>query len=122
MRSYAISETRFVYIASPYTKGVPNHNVHRAIKAGDALLAAGFVPFIPILNHLWDTVSPHDYEDWMKWDHAWIERCDALVRLSGESSGAERDRAIAASLGLHIYEDVESLIETVRAARARERR
>jgi hypothetical protein len=112
-----IQDIRFVYIASPYTKPNPNHNVHRAIKAADALLAAGFIPFVPILNHLWDTVSPHHYEDWMRWDHAWIERNDALVRLAGLSPGADRDREIGVKHGLHIFETVEALINAVETAR-----
>ena len=94
---------RFVYIASPYTKGDVAINVRRSIECADALAEAGFVPFCPLLTHLWHLMSPHEYKFWTALDDAWIERCDALVRLPGESSGADNEVALAGKLGKPVY-------------------
>lgn len=101
---------RFVYVAGPLTKPSPAHNVKKAIDAADQLLALGFMPFVPHLSHLWDTVSPKDYEDWMRWDMAWLGRCDALLRLAGESSGADREVEQARTLGIPVFGDVFEIV------------
>jgi hypothetical protein len=80
-----------VYVAGPYSKGDVVLNVRNAIAAADTLLAAGHTPFIPHLTHLWHLVSPKTYEEWLAIDLDWLKCCDALVRLPGESSGADRE-------------------------------
>ena len=80
-----------VYIAGPYTKGDASLNVRRMIEVAERVVEAGHTPFIPLLYHLWHLMSPHDYEYWMALDHAWIEACDVLIYLSGESSGTQED-------------------------------
>jgi hypothetical protein len=85
---------KFVYVASPYTKGDVAVNVRNNIEAADRLAVAGFAPFVPLLTHFWHLLFPHPYEFWCKQDMDWLERCDAIVRLPGESSGADaRGRA-----------------------------
>lgn len=102
-----------VYVAGPISKGDRRENVQRGVDAGMALLAAGYAPMIP---HLSDFIAPDDtvgterYEWWMEHDLAWIEAADALVRLAGESAGAEREVAHARSLGIPVYESVGALI------------
>lgn len=86
---------RYVYVAGPYSKPTPTHNTNRAVKAADELLSYNFVPLIPHLTHFWDTMSPKPYEVWLAYDMAWIDRCDVLLRLPGESSGADREVAYA---------------------------
>jgi len=112
-----VKKIKYVYVAGPYSRPVPNHNVKRAIEAADKLLAAGFVPYLPHLTHLWDTVSPHDYEEWLALDLAWIERCDALLRLPGESSGADREVGHAKALGLPVFGQLEGLLHERREGR-----
>jgi hypothetical protein len=101
---------RFIYVASPYTKGDVAVNVRRNLEAADALAAAGFVPFAPLLTHFWHLLIPHPYEFWCKQDLAWLEKCDAVVRLPGESSGAAAEVKRALELGLPIYSSVEEFL------------
>ncbi len=101
--------TRYVFVAAPNSRGNVSRNVQAAIVAGEQLLAAGFVPFVPHLCHLWDLVSEHDYETWMRYTLAWVERCDALVRLPGESPGADREVARAVELGRPVFRSVNAL-------------
>lgn len=59
----------------------------------------GLAPYVPHLSHFQDMMFRRDYEEWMALDFAWIERCDALVRLSGASHGADREVVYAQDLG-----------------------
>jgi hypothetical protein len=98
-----------IYVSGPYTKGDPCANTHAAIMMGNRLLDAGFVPFVPHLSHFWHTVTPRHYEDWMKIDLAFLPACDAMLRLPGESSGADREEAAAKRRGVPVFYDYESL-------------
>jgi hypothetical protein len=101
---------RFIYVASPYTKGDVAINVRRNIEAADRLALAGFTPFCPLLTHFWHLLIPHEYEFWCAYDMVWLERCDAIVRLAGESSGADAEVKRAVELGLPVFYSVEEVI------------
>ena len=100
---------RFVYVASPYTKGDVAVNVRRNIEAANSLAEAGFVPFAPLLSHFWHLLHPQPYEFWTKYDLDWLDRCDAIVRLPGESSGADAEVSRAMELRLPVYFGLEQL-------------
>lgn len=85
----------YVYVAGPYSGGDPVLNVRNAIAVADALLEAGFCPFVPHLCHGWHMVSPKAYEAWMAWDVAWLQKCDVLLRLPGKSPGADWEEHLA---------------------------
>jgi nucleoside 2-deoxyribosyltransferase len=93
----------FIYLAGPLTRPCPMHNTHAAVKAADRLLEAGHVPFVPHVTVIWDMISPHHYEEWMSYDFAWITKVDALVRLPGESSGADREVVFAKERGIPVF-------------------
>jgi len=80
-----------IYIAGPYTKGDVAANVKAAIDAADQIIELGHTPYIPHLTHFWHLVSPHPYEFWLAYDMVWLDKCDALLRLPGESSGADKE-------------------------------
>ena len=94
---------KFIYVASPYTKGDVAVNVRNNLAVADQLAQAGFYPFAPLLTHFWHLLFPHPYEFWCEHDNAWIERCDALVRLPGESTGADREVKLAEARGMPVY-------------------
>lgn len=88
-----------VYVAGPIT-GVPFGCVRQATDAWAELVGLGCVPFLPQLSVLHEMVSHQDYETWLQYDFDVIRHCQALVRLPGFSSGADREMDHAASLGL----------------------
>src|SRR3990167_10946749 len=92
-----------VYVAAPYTTGDAGRNVRRAILAADAILEAGHLPYLPHLNHFWHILRPHFKEAWMELDHAWLIKCDVLVRLPGESEGADREVKWAQAQGMEVF-------------------
>ena len=92
-----------VYVASPYSIGDQILNVRRQIEAGDRLLEMGHTPFLPCLTHFRHYVSPKSYETWLEIDRRWIDCCDALLRLAGESKGADSEVEYARKLGIPVY-------------------
>lgn len=102
---------RRVYVAGPYTKGDVAVNVRNAIEAASGLLDFGFAPYLPHLTHFWHLYSPRQYEDWMRLDLAFLPLCDAVLRLPGESAGADRETAEAERLGIPIFGSVSDLLE-----------
>ena len=104
----------YVYVAGPYSGDVL-HNTRNAVFQADILRSAGFTPFIPHAMTLpWDLAFPHDYEFWLEFDFRWVARCDAVLRLPGESAGADREVRMAKSLGIPVFASVVELIEANR--------
>lgn len=114
----------YVYVAGPInSSGFQNQNVRRACLVGEDLRQRGLVPFIPHLNVVWDTICPGvGEEEWLAWDFAWLEKCDALYRLKGHSRGADREEAFAKDAGIPIFyeEDAAGMKDLVAFARERE--
>ena len=97
---------RRVYVAGPYTKRDTDANVRAAIEAGNDLLGHGFAPYIPHLTHFWHELYPHEHEEWLALDREWLLLCDAVVRLFGESKGADLECEWAREAGIPIYGSV----------------
>ena len=97
---------KMVYIASPYTIGDMAQNVKRQIDAADELMNVGFCPIIPLLSHFQHMVHPRPYEDWMEIDKEKLRRCDVVLRLPGESKGADIEVALAHELGIPVFKSV----------------
>ena len=101
----------FVYIAGPYTKGDVVINVREAIITGDVLRSVGFSPFIPHLTHFWHMLKPHGIQYWYDYDMEWLSKCDALIRLPGESTGADAEEARARKLGIPVFYTADDLLK-----------
>ncbi len=98
-----------IYIASPYTIGDQVLNVRRQIEAADTILQKGHIPFCPCLTHFWHFISPKSWEEWFRIDSVIVPRCDALLRLPGESRGADREVALAKEHGIPVYYDINEI-------------
>ena len=103
-----------VYIAGPYSKGDVMMNIREAIFAADWVWAAGHFPFLPHLTGFWQAISPHPYEKWLALDFEWIAACHALIRLPGDSSGADREVAEANRLAIPVFFGVPEFITWAR--------
>ena len=102
-----------VYVASAYTKGDVAVNVRASIDAADELINEGFIPFCPLLTHFHHMIHPHDYETWMMLDLEWLSACNYLLRLPGESSGADYEVEYARSVGIPVFYTIEQLKEYI---------
>lgn len=104
---------RYVYVAGPISLGDTHVNVRNGMLAGLELINRGFVPFIPHLDYAMRFIDPKTmhYENMLDQDFAWIERCDALLRLEGESPGADREVEHAQKHGLLVTNTIDYLEE-----------
>lgn len=99
---------KWVYVSGPLGSH-PIEGAKSAIFAGVKLWRAGCCPVIPHLFILADLVaSGMGYADWLEWDLELLSRCDAILRLPGNSPGADAEVLEAKRLLLPIFRDVES--------------
>lgn len=98
-----------VYVSGPYSRD-PDRYVEEAITVADRLLRAGLAPLVPHLKHPWVIRYPHAYEDWIRVDLAWVQAADVVLRLPGESPGADREVAHARACGVPVMYSVEELL------------
>lgn len=101
---------KVVYIASPYTKGDAAENVRRQIDAFDGLAYHGFAPIAPLLGHFVQIVNPLDYDTWTRIDMALVLKSDAVLRLEGESYGADAEVLEASRSGIPVFYDIPALV------------
>jgi len=99
-----------VYVAGPIGEPPDQVAVWRAINAGLALIEAGHSPHVP---HLWAALGTDlevPREDWLRVDLDWLAVSDCVLRLPGESPGADEEEARARELGLSVYRSVAALV------------
>jgi len=103
-----------VYIAGPISKGDFLDNIRSGIDAGNRVWRTeglGFIPFIPHLDMLLCLLHPFTWEEVLQLDEAWLLKCDAMLRIPGESPGADREEAFCAEHGIPVFHSEETLIE-----------
>lgn len=99
-----------IYIASPYTKGDVAVNVRKQMDAVDILIDNGFLPFSPLYYHFQHLVHPRSYDEWLLLDIGWLLQCDAVLRLDGESIGADKEVEVAKENGIPVYYSISDLL------------
>lgn len=99
-----------VYVAGPITRGDQFANVRNGILAGNELADKGYAPYVPHLTCYWHAITPRAYESWTALDNEWIPLCDALLRIPGESPGADKEVELAVSLGIPVYYSMDDLL------------
>jgi hypothetical protein len=82
-------------------------NVLAAIDVGLELHLKGHIPYIPHLNVLMEPCAEKrqievTYADYLTWDLAILERCDALF-LCSRSPGADLEHGMAKTWGLPVF-------------------
>jgi hypothetical protein len=98
-----------VFISSPYTLGDVALNVKRQIDVADELMNLNFLPFVPLYYHFQHMFHPRDYDQWLKFDLQWVESCDCLLRLDGESKGADIEVSRAKELKIPVFYSIDEL-------------
>ena len=112
---------RRIYVAHPIGANDEHRSrkIAAALEATRALLVAGFAPWTPGMFAASFGNSAADwllsYEQWCALDMEFLEVCHAVLRLPGESPGAEREVSRARALGLPVFHTVEEVIAWVEA-------
>lgn len=99
-----------VYIASPYTKGDVAVNVKKQIDVANSLISYGFCPFTPLMYHFQHIVHPLSYKEWVTLGIEWLKCCDVVLRLPGESTGADYEVQVANCHSIPVVYSIAELI------------
>jgi hypothetical protein len=117
-----------VYIAGPISRGDMLQNIRQFDDAFLHLLRLGFAPFNPgtsvylgssrpssepggpVVAEANSKASGVTHEQWMAVDLAWLECADALVRLPGESVGADLEVEHAKKCGIPVFDGIAELV------------
>jgi len=102
-------KTLKVFISSPYTIGDVAANVRTQHDVFNNLIELGFNPFMPLLAHYQHIVHPLNYDKWLEWDCSWIDSCDFVLRLPGESKGADIETKYANDNGIPVVRSINEL-------------
>src|SRR5438552_805176 len=101
------------YIAGPISKGDLRQNIDLARTASVRLIHAGFAPFTPQLSCYMGGDTPEvlaagiQHHEWLGMDLPWVAVSDCVLRLPGESTGADMEVAEAERLDIPVYHDVD---------------
>lgn len=106
-----------VYVAGPISKGDHPRNLRQAIDAGLTLLKLGYSPYVPHLDFLMALIEPSvfTYEIVLPWDLDWLKECDAVLRLPGESKGADIEEEFAYKHGIPVFSSLNDLLAALSA-------
>ena len=102
-----------VYVAGPMTDGGGQPNIltiKEGVVVSSFLMEWGYIPFCPQLSFWANQIRPTPYDTWIDYDKEWIEVCDCLLRLPGDSRGADLEAEYALSLGLPVFLDLMTLV------------
>jgi hypothetical protein len=55
-------------------------------------------------------IHPRPYQDWIKFDLDWILKCDYLLRLDGESKGADDEVGFASEHNIPVFYQIEAMV------------
>ncbi|PRB57247.1 DUF4406 domain-containing protein [Microbacterium sp. MYb45] len=109
-----------ILIAGPYRSGTGGdpqliaQNLARLEEVSGPIFRLGHVPMIgewaalPILRTL-DAAEAGEGDVMYETAYRLLQHCDAVLRLPGESSGADKDVEIAKERGLPVYRSLEEI-------------
>lgn len=98
-----------VYLSGPITKGDREANFQQAADAHKALIAAGFAVLNPMLTMRLPGAFAIGHDTWIANDLPWVAVADAVLRLPGESKGADIECEHAAIYGIPVFYDAAEL-------------
>jgi len=98
-----------VYVSGPITKGDRRANFKQAADAQKALMAAGFAVLNPMLSMRLPGVFAIPHDTWIANDLPWVALADAVLRLPGESLGADIECEHALIHGVPIFHGIDEL-------------
>ena len=113
-----------ILVAGPYRSGTNDdpelmqQNLERLETAALTLFRAGHIPLIgewlalPLLKVAGSKKPGEDLYQEISYPvaHRLITKCDAILRMEGNSTGADNDVKVAQQLGLPVYYHIEDII------------
>jgi len=94
-----------IYIAGAYG-GDNISNIRTAVRVADSILhyfKGRVTVYVPHLTGFWDLVVHHDVYFWYAFDLDWLEVCDIVYRIPGESLGSDKEVEYAKAIGKVVF-------------------
>lgn len=98
-----------VYISGPITLGDPVKNFAQADEAMAEIMELGYCPLNPMLTMRSQYAGHFSWQQWIDSCLSWVEVADAVLRLPGDSRGAEVECAHAINLGIPVFNGIPEL-------------
>lgn len=102
-----------IYVSGPLTSsGNPEQNRDEAYAIGRKLIELGFAPLVP--HYTWDMDFQHQFPDlrtWLEVDLPWLVQADAVLRLPGDSRGADGEVLFARDHGIPVFATIQALLD-----------
>lgn len=100
-----------VYVAGPMLgSGNPYVNIHRGLEISMTILDRGMAPYIPHLTAILEmTQGERSRDTWLELDKAFLLACDAMLRLPGESPGADQEVVWAVAANIPVFMSLDTL-------------
>ena len=111
-----LSRRSRIYISGPITRGDPIHNFHQAVSAQMELIQAGLAPLNPMLTMMMPGERMVRHHEWMEIDLPWVAVADAVLRLPGESEGADAEVAAAMDRGIPVLYSVDQVVGYIKGS------
>lgn len=105
-----------VYIAGPISNGSLSLNISSAVTVAKSLIKHGYSPLTPHLTCYLNGSPPaaaveFASEVWYEVDLSWVAVANAVLRLPGESKGADMEVEVAKDLGIPVFENLDRLFK-----------
>lgn len=100
-----------IYLSGPITKGDREANFTQACDMQRLLMARGMAVLNPMLSMKMPGAWDIDHVAWIDNDLPWVSAADAVLRLPGESTGADVETAHAMAHGVPVFTSAFDLIE-----------
>jgi len=94
-----------VFLAGPLAQAPTASQTQQALRLWGKLEQLGFAPFCPQWFHFTAQSYPPDASVWLEQGLIWLEKCDAMLLLSGETRGAEPLLAHAKAHGIPVFNE-----------------
>lgn len=100
-----------IYLSGPITKGDRTLNFATACSIHKELMERGFSVLNPMLSMMHPDAWVIDHETWLENDLPWVACADIVLRLLGESKGAEAECRLAELSGVEVTTSWHRLME-----------
>jgi nucleoside 2-deoxyribosyltransferase len=104
-----------VYIAGPLMTGDCKKNIPKAMRAANDVANAGYSFYLPHVLWYMNNKFPRPEKFWLAEDLKWLEKCDCVLRIPGDSRGADAEVAYAYSKGIPVFHTLEDIKEWVKS-------
>lgn len=103
---------KLIYLAGPITNGGEKYNwaaIRHAEEVAVTLEARGYAVHCPQSSARWPGADTIPWQSWVESGKAWVKVCDAVLRLPGESMGADLEVDYADAKGIPVVGSIEDL-------------